>query len=158
MTSATTVKRIALIAIALLLSSLVVSAQERKVREKEVPQAVVAAFKAAYPNASIRGYAKERENGKLFYEIESKDGDTVRDLLYNPDGTVAEVEETVTVTDLPIETQQLLQSKYPKAVVTKAEKTTQSDKVEYEVIARRGKQRISLVFDADGKLVKSRIH
>ena len=157
MKSVITFKKVTLIAIGLLLSSLSASAQESKVREKDVPQAVIAAFKAAYPNATVRGYAKEKENGKLFYEIESKDGATIRDVLYNPDGTVAEVEETVAPTDLPAEAQQLIQSKYPKAVVTKAEKTTQGDQVEYEVSARRGKQRISLVFGADGKLLKNTV-
>ena len=101
MKSAITFKRVTLIAIGLLLTSLSVSAQESKIKEKDVPQAVIAAFKSAYPNATVRGYAKEKENGKLFYEIESKDGATMRDLLYNPDGTVAEIEETVAATDLP---------------------------------------------------------
>ena len=157
MKAMSSLKRITLIAIGLLLTSLAVSAQEVKIREKEVPQAVITAFKAAYPNATVRGYAKEKENGKLFYEIESKDGATMRDVLYNPGGTVAEVEETVAPTDLPAAAQQLIQSKYPKAVVSKAEKITQGDKIEYEVSARRGKQRISLVFDATGKLLKNTV-
>ena len=155
MKSAIAFKRLTLIAIGLLLASLSASAQETKISEKDVPQAVIAAFKSAYPNATVRGYAKEKEHGKLFYEIESKDGATMRDLLYNPDGTVAEIEETVAVTDLPAEAQQAIKSKYPKAVVTKAEKVTEGDKIKYEVSARSGKKRISLSFDADGKLLKN---
>jgi len=155
MKSAITVKRATLIAIGLWLTSVCASAQESKIKQTDVPQAVIAAFKSAYPNANVRGYAKEKENGKLFYEIESKDGATMRDLLYNPDGTLAEIEETVAVTDLPDEAQQLIKSKYPKAVVSRAEKVTEGDKIKYEVSARRGKQRISLAFDADGKLLKS---
>lgn len=148
-------KSVTFIGIAIFLSSVAAFSQESKIREKEVPQAVLTAFKTAYPNATVRGYAKEKENGKLFYEIESKDGATMRDVLYNPDGTVAEIEETVAVSDLPAAAQQLIQTKYPRAVVTKAEKSTQGDKVQYEVSARRGRQRISLVFDADGKLLKN---
>ena len=155
MKSAIAFKRLTLIAIGLLLASLSASAQETKISEKDVPQAVIAAFKSAYPNATVRAYAKEKEHGKLFYEIESKDGATMRDLLYNPDGTVAEIEETVAVTDLPAEAQQAIKSKYPKAVVTKAEKVTEGDKIKYEVSARSGKKRISLSFDADGKLLKN---
>ena len=157
MKSAIGFKRVTLIAIGLFLTSLCASAQESKVREKDVPQAVIAAFKSAYPNATVRGYAKEKENGKLFYEIESKDGATMRDLLYNPDGTVAEIEETVAATDLPTAAQQVIQVKYQKAVVSRAEKVTRGDKIEYEVSARRGKQRISLAFDADGKVLKSKV-
>jgi uncharacterized membrane protein YkoI len=157
MKSAICLRRTALVAIGLLLSSFAVSAQEAKIKESDVPQAVVAAFKSAYPNATVRGYSKEKENGKLFYEIESKDGATMRDLLYNPDGTVAEIEETVAAADLPAEAQQAIQAKYPKAIVSRAEKVTRGDKTEYEVSARRGKRRISLVFDAGGKVLKSKV-
>ena len=158
MKSAITFKKVMLMAIGLLLVSLSASAQESKIREKDVPQAVIAAFKSTYPNATVRGYAKERENGKLFYEIESKDGDTMRDLLYNPDGTVAEIEETVAATDLPEAAQQLIHSKYPKATVNKAERVTAGTKVSYDVSAKQGAKRISFVFDAEGKLEKSRVH
>jgi hypothetical protein len=147
-----------LISVALLMLNVSASAQESKVKEKDVPQAVMAAFKSTYPNATIRGLAKEKEGGKLFYEIESNDGGTMRDILYNPDGTVASVEETVAVTDLPANAQQLIQTKYPKAVVIKAEKVIEGAKIEYEISARQGKKRISLSFDGDGKLLKSTVH
>ena len=41
------------------------------------------------------------------------------------------------------------------ATITIAEKVTIGDKVGYEVSAKQGKKRISLEFDADGKLVKT---
>jgi uncharacterized membrane protein YkoI len=149
--------RLILIAFGILATSFSISAQEAKIREKDVPPAVIAAFKSAYPNATVSGYAKEKENGKTFYEIESKDGSTKRDLLYNADGTVAEIEETIAATDLPAAAQQLIHSKYPRAVVTSAEKTTQGSKIEYEVSARQGKQRISLTFDVDGKVLNTKV-
>ena len=148
--------RISIVVVAILVTALSAAAQESKIAEKDVPAAVVAAFKTAYPAATIKGYAREKENGKVFYEIESKDGSTGRDVLYHPDGSVAEVEETVAASDLPVAAQDIIHTKYPGAVVTKAEKTTektaQGDKVGYEVIARQGKRRISLEFDGDGKL------
>jgi Putative beta-lactamase-inhibitor-like, PepSY-like len=142
-----------LMAIGVLLASSSVFAQESKIQEKDVPAAVIAAFKSAYPNATVRGYAKEKEKGKLFYEIESKDGATMRDLLYNADGTVAEIEETIAATDLPAEAQQLIKSKYPKGVVSRAEKVTEGSTIKYEVSIRNGKRRTGLAFDADGKLL-----
>lgn len=148
-----------LVVIAILGTGLSAAAQESKIAAKNVPSKVIAAFKASYPTATIKGYAREKENGEVFYEIESKEGDIGRDVLYHPDGSVAEIEETVAASDLPSGAQQVIRSKYPDAVITKAEKTTektaQGDKVGYEVIARQGKKRISLEFDADGKL-KSR--
>ena len=129
--------------------------QEQKITAKAVPAAVKSAFKSAYPNATIRGYAKEKENGKVFYEIESREGTKSRDLLYNADGTVAEIEESIAVSELPSDAQDALHKQYPKAVVSKAEKTTAGDKIGYELVGRQGKKRISMEFDASGKVLKS---
>jgi hypothetical protein len=126
--------------------------QEQKISAKKVPSAVIKAFKSSYPDATIKGFAREKENGKIFYEIASKDGDVGRDVLYNPDGSVAEIEETVAVTELPGAIRESIKSKYPNAVITKAEKTIQGEKVGYEVIARQGRRRFSVEFDADGNV------
>jgi len=152
-----TLVRAALIAAAVSLLSLSVAAQEKKVTAKQVPAAVITAFKTSNPNATIRGYAQEKENGKVFYEIESREGTTQRDILYNADGTVAEIEESIAATDLPAAAQDAIHKKYPKAVISLAEKTTAGDKVGYEVSARQGKRRITMEFDADGKVLSSKM-
>lgn len=152
-----TISRVALIAMAVSLLAISSVAQEKKITAKDVPAAVMSAFKTAYPNATIRGYAREKENGKLFYEIESREGTMTRDVLYNPDGTVAEVEESVAATDLPPEVQQAIKEKYPKAVIARAEKTTAGDKVSYEIVARQGKKRITLEVDSSGKVLSNKM-
>ena len=149
--------RVALITAAVSLLSLTAVAQEKKITAKDVPAAVTAAFKNSYPNATIRGYAREKERGKTFYEIESNEGTTQRDILYNADGSVAEIEESLPATALPTDAQQAIHRKYPKAVISLAEKTTAGDKVTYEVSAKQGKRRISMSFDAAGKVLSSRI-
>ena len=131
-------------------------AQDVKLKKKQVPRAVIAAFQSAYPQATIRGYAREKENGKVYYEVESVEGQTTRDVLYNADGTVAEIEESIAGGDLPADALEALRAKYPGAVVTKAEKITRGDITEYEAHARIGKKRVSMEFDASGKpLTKS---
>ena len=147
--------RVAVIAVAVSLLSLSAAAQEKKITAKQVPAAVITAFKASYPNATIRGYAQEKENGKVFYEIESREGTTQRDVLYNPDGTVAEIEESIAATDLPAAAQEAIKQKYPKAVIVLAEKTTAGDTVGYEVSLRQGRKRLGMEFDSSGK-VKSK--
>jgi uncharacterized membrane protein YkoI len=127
-------------------------AQEKKITANQVPAAVIAAFKSSYPKATIRGYAQEKENGKVFYEIESREGTTQRDVLYNADGTVAEVEESIPASDLPADAQQAIKQKYPRAVIVLAEKTTAGDTVGYEVSLRNGKTRIGMEFDSSGKV------
>jgi hypothetical protein len=149
-----TISRAALIAMAVSLLAIAAVAQEKKITGKDVPAAVISAFKTAYPNATIRGYAREKENGKVFYEIESREGTTTRDVLYNPDGTVAEIEESLAASDLPAAVQQAFKAKYPKAVITKAEKTTAGDKVSYEIVARQGKRKVTIEFDLSGRVLK----
>jgi len=73
-----TFARVAMIAAAVSLLSFSAAAQEKKITAKQVPAAVITAFKASYPNATIRGYAQEKENGKVFYEIESRRHDAAR--------------------------------------------------------------------------------
>jgi len=148
-----TISRAALIAMAVSLLAIAAVAQEKKITRKDVPAAVISAFKTAYPNATTRGYAREKENGKVFYEIESREGTTTRDVLYNPDGTVAEIEESIAATGLPAEVQQAMKEKFPKAAITKAERTTAGDKVSYEIVARQGKKRVTIEFDSSGKVL-----
>ena len=144
--------RFALVLFAISLVTVSAAAQEKKITAKQVPAAVVAAFKSSYPNATIRGYAREKEDGKAFYEIESREGTTQRDILYNADGTVAEIEESIAATDLPADAQAAIKQKYPRAVIILAEKTTAGDTVGYEVSLRNGRKRIAMEFDSSGKV------
>jgi uncharacterized membrane protein YkoI len=145
--------RIALIAAAISLVAISGAAQEQKITAADVPPAVLSAFKTAYPKAVIRGYSKETTDGKLCYEIESRDGTVHRDVSYNPDGSVTEIQETIDPEKLPSAAQQLIREKYPRALIMAAEKTTAGEKVAYEVSVRNGKERVTLEFDADGKEV-----
>jgi hypothetical protein len=136
------------------LLSLSAIAQDVKLKKKQVPRAVISAFESAYPQATIRGFAREKENGKVYYEVESVEGQTTRDVLYNPDGTVAEIEESIPAGDLPADAQEALRAKYPGSVLTKVEKITRGDVTEYEAHAKLGKKNVSMEFDASGKSLK----
>ena len=127
---------------------------EKQVKRKDVPTAVIGAFEKAYPNATIKGYSKETENGKTFYEVESKEGSVGRDLLYNVDGTVAEVEETISETDLPQAVRDAIATNYKKAEFRSAEKTTEGEIIKYEVRLKIGKKVKEVLFDGAGKIVK----
>lgn len=145
-------RRFSLIAAAFALLGISGVAQEKKITASQVPAAVLAAFKSSYPKAIIRGYAEEKEDGKVLYEIESVDGSTRRDVLYNIDGTVAEVEQSIAESELPGAARQAIREKYPRSVIVLAEKTTAGDTVGYEVSIRNGKQRVTMEFDASGKV------
>ena len=140
----------------LICTTVVVSAQgEQQIKAKDLPVAVTAAFQKAYPNAKIKGSSKEVENGKTLYEVESVDGKINRDLLYNEDGTCAEIEETVPVKALPSDVADALKKNFPKGKVMKSEKLTKGETIQYEMVIRSGKEQHEVVFDIKGAIVKN---
>lgn len=118
----------------------------------QLPAAIQQAFKSAYPNAKITGTSKETEGGKTVYEVESVDQGLNRDLIYNPDGTVVEIEEQIKPADLPLPVSEALRKLYPKATITKAEKLTRGQTLQYE-LALKGAPKKEVAFTPDGKLV-----
>jgi hypothetical protein len=122
---------------------------------KDLPEAVSAAFKKAYPNAEIKGAGKEIEEGKTFYEVESLDGKIKRDLTYTTDGTLSEIEETIAADALPKEVINTLHAAYPKAEIKKAETVTRGAVTNFEIVIKSEKKSYELVFDKDGKITKT---
>ena len=59
---------------------------EFEIKESEVPPSVLAAFKAKYPNAQVKEWEAEKEDGKFFFEVEFKDGDKEKEVHITPDG------------------------------------------------------------------------
>ena len=102
--------------------------------ESKLPAAVAAAFKKAYPAATIKNASSEKENGTLQWEVESMDGMSRRDLIYLPDGTLVVEELTIDASAVPAPVMTALKARYPKATVSLYEKLTKpSAGVSYEM-------------------------
>jgi hypothetical protein len=129
-------------------------AKEKVVDLKILPEAVLSAFKAAYPNAVIKGTSKETEKGVTYYEVESVDGTLNRDLLYTADGKAAEIEEAIAASDLPAAVQQTLAKEYPGAKVLKAEKMTRGDQKLFELRIQVKDKKMGVTIDPNGKIVE----
>ena len=121
----------------------------------KLPAPVLAAFKKSYPNATIKNTSKETEDGKTTWEVESVENHLGRDLVYNPDGTVVEVEEELAIASVPAVVADAVKAKYPKAAVTKAEKKTAGKTVTYE-FALKGAAVTAVEMTPDGKIVPAR--
>lgn len=129
------------------------AAKERKLSRAKVPTPVLTAFEKAYPKAHALSFAEEDKDGKACYEIESRDGTTRRDLLFAADGTILEIEETVSPADLPAAVRAAITRSAPKATIKRAEKVTRGDAVRFEV-ELTGAATKELVFDIDGKRIE----
>ena len=116
-------------------------AQDKKVTHDQLPAAVQRAADAETQGSTVKGYATEVENGKRSYEAETiKDGHS-RDVSFNPDGSLAEVEEEVAIDSLPAKVQQSLKSKAGAARIAKVESLTKHGKlVAYEATVDGGKE------------------
>jgi Peptidase propeptide and YPEB domain len=106
--------------------------EEQSEQNVKLPAAVEAAFKKAYPTATIKGTSKEDENGKTVYEIESIDKGLGRDLLYQPDGTVISIEEEIPESAQPAAVTATLKKQFAGATITKREKVTEGGTMFYE--------------------------
>jgi hypothetical protein len=146
------------VALSLLVASVVFAnasvAQEHSLRKKDVPKAILDAFRRSYPKATIKGYSRESDQGNVSYEIESVEATTHRDISYTGDGSVIAVEESLPYVDLPEPIRSTITKEYPSAKVLTCERVIKRSTTQFELLVRSGNQKHELVFNADGSLVK----
>lgn len=70
-------------------AALLLTARESssEIREADVPESVKSAFRAKYPAAQVTKWETEKEDGKMIYEAEFKDGDKEKEVHITPDGS-----------------------------------------------------------------------
>jgi hypothetical protein len=117
-----------------------------------LPPAIDAAFKKAYPNATIKNVSKEKENGTEVYEVESVDGTQARDLIYKADGTLVEYEEQVPESSVPAAVITAVKTKYPKATISRCEKLFKDGTTNYE-LALKGAKVGEVTLTPEGKWI-----
>jgi hypothetical protein len=151
-------KRI-LVSIALFCAG-VAAAGEKKIARTDVPQPVLAALAKHFPSAKQLAFAREQEHGKVIFEAELQDGARRLDVDVTPEGKLAAVEETIAFDAAPEAVRKgVAASKYAKFTVTKAEKVQsfEDDKVAstaYEFVVKAKNQKVEIVLDEAGKIVK----
>ena len=120
-----------------------------------LPAPILAAFEAAYPHATLKSAAAEKEDGKVVWEVESTENGLGRDLLYAPDGSVLEIEEEVPSAQLPAPVTAAVKAQHPVARIVKGERVTRGATVTYELqLAGAGRKSIELT--PEGKAVASK--
>ena len=120
-----------------------------------LPAPILAAFEAAYPHATLKSAAAEKEDGKVVWEVESTENGLGRDLLYAPDGSVLEIEEEVPSAQLPAPVTAAVKAQYPVARIVKGERVTRGATVTYE-LQLAGAARKSIELTPEGKPVASK--
>ncbi|HEY6951611.1 MAG TPA: PepSY-like domain-containing protein [Bacteroidota bacterium] len=124
--------------------------QEQAINKTKVPRVILKAFQKSYPKATAKAFKTETESGKKYFEIESREGKISRDLLYSEDGTVIEIEESITTEQLPDSVKNAVEKDFPSGQIVKSEKTTRGSDTSYEFIIRVGKKRYEAVYSQMG--------
>lgn len=143
----------------LLLSLLLVTVacaedKETKVEFKDLPPAVQkAAQEQQRKGATVRGYNKEIENGKTFYEAETRVNGKSRDVLMDESGTTVEVELEVALGSVPSAAVQGLKREAAGANILRVESVTKGDKVSYEAVIQRNGAKKEIAVNSDGSAV-----
>jgi len=63
------------------------SSDEFDIKETDVPQNVIAAFRAKYPSAQVIKWQAEKEDGKFYFEANIKDGTEEKEIHITADGS-----------------------------------------------------------------------
>jgi uncharacterized membrane protein YkoI len=142
---------------AFLIASGQANASEKEVNKDQVPQAVVEAFEASYPNVKEVEFEKKMIEGKAVYEVEYKKNGKEYEILYDSDGMILQKEETIDVKALPEPIVQAISKAYPKASIEEAEMVMKPDGTVtgYEVEIKTEGKKLELEFDAHGKILKT---
>jgi|SRR5579884_1646238 len=143
----------------LLVSALAVCADEEKVPLDKLPKAVADAVKAKFPDAEMVSASKEKEDGKLLFEVAIKNKGQKIDVTVTPEGKIVEIEKEIAARDLPKVVADALDKKYPKATIKKVEEIIKEDKlVKYEaLIVTDDKKTLEVSFDPSGKFLEEEV-
>ena len=133
------------------------NASETELTKQQVPKAILDAFEKAHPNAQEVEFEKEMVEGKAVYEVEYKENGREYEILYDSDGVILQMEETLDVKALPEPIVQAISKAYPKATIEDAEKVMKPDGtvIAYEVEIKTEGKKLELELDADGKILKT---
>jgi uncharacterized membrane protein YkoI len=98
-----------------------VSLAERRITKSDLPAPVQKTADAQSNGATIVGYAKDTEEGKLEYEVQLMVDGHTKDVTIDPQCNLLEVEEQVQTDGLPASVLRGLQAQAGKGRITKVE-------------------------------------
>jgi uncharacterized membrane protein YkoI len=127
-------------------------AADKKIQAKDLPPAVQKAVQEETKGATIKGYAKEVENGKTMYEVETTVNGHSRDLVFDAAGTLVAAEEAIGLDAVPAAVKSALEA---RGKVLAVETVTKGKTVTYEAQIEKNGKKSEVVVDASGKPVKS---
>ena len=84
-----------------LFASSAIHAEEKRIRREDLPPAVEKTVAEQSKGATIKGFSKEVEHGKTYYEAELTVNGHGRDISMAENGNIVEIEEEVALNSVP---------------------------------------------------------
>jgi uncharacterized membrane protein YkoI len=133
-----------------LLCSGIAHAGEKRVQFSDLPPAVQKTAQAESQGATIKGYSKEVEHGKLTYEVEMVVNGKSRDVSIDPSGKVVEVEQEVSLEAVPPAALTAIQAGAKGGAIPKVEEVKSDSETVYEAQVRTSGKHQEIRVHADG--------
>ena len=140
--------------LAVLSLAVVATAAEKPMKLRELPPAVQKAMREETKGARVKGYAKETEDGKVFYEVETTRDGRARDISFDPSGALVSVEEEVSLESLPAAARAAIQKAAVGGRIGLVEKVTAHGELTYEAHVTKGAKKSEVVVKEDGSPAK----
>jgi uncharacterized membrane protein YkoI len=141
-----------MIGTALCASSL--GAAEKKIQMSDLPPAVRQAVQEQTKGAVIHGLSMEKEDGRMEYEVETTVDSKSRDLTFDANGTVIEIEQEVAIDSLPAAARAAIEKRTAGGKIVKVETVTRGSATTYEASYTKAGRTHEVGVKADGSPVK----
>lgn len=165
------------LALTVIAGALAQSAQIKiKAKETEIPVAVIESFKKDYVGATekewaivpatiigeeyiVSGYNDLNGEKPTSYVVTMKGPNMKTEAIYDQNGKLKYSKEVIKDTVLPAAVRSAVVKKYPGFALLKDQEIIREGKsnfIHYRVIIEKGKEKIALAVDADGKILKEK--
>lgn len=128
--------------------------KETKEALKSLPPQVREAVLAQSRGATVRGVAKEVQNGVTLYEVETIANGRTRDFMLDAQGKLLSVEEQTTLAEIPEKARAAILKAVGTGKLQLVEKVTKGDTTFYEGHIHDGRSLSEVKVDAAGKPVE----
>jgi uncharacterized membrane protein YkoI len=137
---------------AALLAMANISIAEDQIKKSDLPPAVQKTADAQSTGATVLGYAKDVEHGRVEYEVQLMVGDHTKDVTIDPQGGILEIEEQVAPEALPANVFHGLSARARKGRLVKVESLTRQGRiVAYEAEVITGGKHSEIQVGPDGE-------
>lgn len=133
-------------------------AADKVLKKSDVPAEVLKTVTAKYPNAAMKSFASEVEDGKTEYEVTLDAAGALIEVSLSPEGKLLSEEQKIAAKDLPDAVKKgLAASTWAKAKVVRVEKVTEADAPDapvFEILVDQGGKKHEVVFASSGEISK----